>query len=666
MPYAMRAARRAPRLLLALIGSSALVATSLLPAQVATAADTTTSVPVAAATFTNTYAKTKNYSSYTYVSASKSQYRAHLQFDTSGVDPSKVVKAELLFTPKYTQKSGLKVSVRPAAVKAIKTITAASAPTVGAVVGTSASLKKGTRTAVTLNPSAVTGTTTALALNTTASGKVSIYSTGAGKPQLRLTTTEAPTDDGRTEPDPGTGSSDPSSLAKPAERAAIDVPAFSTHKKLVFAHYFPPYPVSIDNAAPATDYYNKHYRNPDGENGKFRAVGGLLRDRPVPQDPISGDYKLENMKAEVRQAMAAGIDGFAVDILNVTGSNWDATIRLLKAAAAVSPNFKIMLQPDMTASTGSLSAADFAKAMASISDYSSVYKRDGKVVLSPFKAEAKTVSWWTGVMNTMKNTHGVSTSLFPVFLNVRSMDTFKSISIGFGEWGARNPDDVNDGANQAKNAHALGKLWMHPVAMQDARPVGSVYDEAGNTETLRLSWQRAINDGADMVLLTTWNDYSETTSFAPSMQHGWSILDISAYYMARFQTGSYQPIVRDALYLSHRTHAYSLKPTLQTSLMQVWSGDRTAPRNTVEVLSMLTEPGTVSVVIGGKTQTYSAPAGVSAKTFSLATGTVSATLARGGSTVAKVQTASAVKSSISTQDLGYHMASSLRTLPRQV
>lgn len=54
----------------------------------------------------------------------------------------------------------------------------------------------------------------------------------------------------------------------------------SSHK--VFAHYFTPYPISLNNKAGADDYYTKNYLNPAGESGKHAAYGGLLRDRPFP------------------------------------------------------------------------------------------------------------------------------------------------------------------------------------------------------------------------------------------------------------------------------------------------------------------------------------------------------------------------------------------------
>ena len=43
---------------------------------------------------------------------------------------------------------------------------------------------------------------------------------------------------------------------------------------------------------------------------------------------------------------------------------------------------------------GKASAADLAAALATLSKYSSVYKFNGKVVISPFKAENKTAAGW--------------------------------------------------------------------------------------------------------------------------------------------------------------------------------------------------------------------------------------------------------------------------------
>jgi hypothetical protein len=67
-----------------------------------------------------------------------------------------------------------------------------------------------------------------------------------------------------------------------------------------------------------------------------------------------------------------------------------------------------------------------------------------------------------------------------------------------GSWGVRNPSGILHGPNYIAQVHALGKKWMSPIAVQDSRPTQFVYAESANTEVLRASWKRAIDDGATL------------------------------------------------------------------------------------------------------------------------------------------------------------------------
>lgn len=53
----------------------------------------------------------------------------------------------------------------------------------------------------------------------------------------------------------------------------------------VFAHYFTQFPISLDNADPARDYYATQYLRPEGEGGAHRGNGGFLRACPLPRPP---------------------------------------------------------------------------------------------------------------------------------------------------------------------------------------------------------------------------------------------------------------------------------------------------------------------------------------------------------------------------------------------
>ncbi|MGW2148445.1 endo-1,3-alpha-glucanase family glycosylhydrolase [Nonomuraea bangladeshensis] len=430
--------------------------------------------------------------------------------------------------------------------------------------------------------------------------------------------------------------------------------------KKVFAHYFTPYPVSLDNAAPENDYYARNYLKPEGESGKHAAYGGLLRDRPTGRAPLTGDYALADLKTEVKQAIAAGLDGFTVDILSVTSAHWTRVQNLVKAAEAVDPGFRIVLMPD-TNGLASVDAATLAAAIAKLAGSKSVLRlADDRLVVAPFKAEGRSAAWWADWMKTMESAHGIKVALVPCFLDFgKNRDAFAPISYGFSNWGGRNPAANANLTANITTAHGLGKIWMQPVSVQDERPNQGVFDEAGNTENLRATWKGAIDGKADWVQLTTWNDYSENTQFAPSRNAGWTYLDINAYYLTCYKLGC-PKITNDVAYLTHRLQPVAAAPAYaQTKLMKLRGGS-TAARDTVEVLSMLTAAAKVSVTVGGTTQTYDAPAGVSARTFPLKPGTASATVTRNSATVAKVVSPYTITATPYVQDLHYRAVSSDR------
>jgi hypothetical protein len=201
---------------------------------------------------------------------------------------------------------------------------------------------------------------------------------------------------------------------------------------------------------------------------------------------------------------------------------------------------------------------------------------------------------------------------------------------------------------------------MAPVSVQDERPNQGIYDEAGNTENLRNSWNSAIAGNAEWVQIPTWNDYSEGAQLAPTEKHGWSYLDISAWFASQWKTGAAPAVVRDTLYVTHRTQPNAALPAFpETKLMHVRSGG-TAPRDTVEVLSVLTAPATVTVKVGSATYSYTAPAGMSAKLFPLGLGQISASAARSGAVTTAVTSPFQVTNTPYVQDLQYVAVSSRR------
>lgn len=428
---------------------------------------------------------------------------------------------------------------------------------------------------------------------------------------------------------------------------------------LVFAHYFPPYPLSLDNQPAEHDYYARNYLTPQGEQGRHASYGGLLRDRPLPVPPAGGDWRLADLEREVRTARDAGLDGFTVDILSLTGVNRERVDLLLRAAHRVDPGFRIVLMPDMTSLR--TDPGTLADQLALLAASPSAYRlADGRLVVSPFKAEAQDPAWWSQVVARLRD-HGIAAALVPVFLDFRAnAERFAPISYAFSSWGNRSYTRQDNVPGDIRLAHRLGKKWMQAVSVQDARPNQGVYDEAGNTATLRSTWNHAISDGADWVQLTTWNDYSEGSQFAPSLHNGHTYLDISAYYLTRFKTGTWPRIVRDTVYVTSRVQFTDTQvASLQPQLMRPRPGTA-PPRDQVELLTFLTAPATVSARVGATSHTYRAPAGVHAGYLPLGPGRTEAVVRRTADTVAAVTTRFPVRRTVAVQDLQYYAVSSRR------
>ncbi|WP_338673507.1 glycoside hydrolase family 71 protein [Streptomyces sp. SCSIO 30461] len=464
-----------------------------------------------------------------------------------------------------------------------------------------------------------------------------------------------------TEPEPAPEPTTAPAVA-PGPVLPFDLPAteeLRSSPRLVFAHYFPPYPLSLDNEPTARDYYNRNYLTAEGEKGKHTAYGGLLRDRPLPVQPGGGDWRLANLEREVRTARDAGIDGFTVDILSLTGTNRERVELLLRAAQRVDPGFRVVLMPDMASlDTDPRTLADELAALAASP---SAYRlADGRLVVSPFKAEAREPAWWSQVIGRLGE-HGIGTALVPVFLDFRAnAERFAPISEVFSSWGNRSHTQQDGVPGDIRLAHSLGKKWMQAVSVQDARPNQGIYDEAGNTATLRSTWNHAITDGADWVQLTTWNDYSEGTQFAPSLHNGHTYLDISSYYLTRFKTGVWPRIVRDTVYVTSRVQFTSGADTA-THPVRMRPRPGTAPASDqVEVFTFLTAPATLDVRVGTVPHTYGAPAGPYARGLPLSPGRTEVVARRGGATVAAVTTRYPARRAATVQDLQYYGVSSRR------
>jgi hypothetical protein len=442
-----------------------------------------------------------------------------------------------------------------------------------------------------------------------------------------------------------------------------------THSpRKVFAHYMPNLPISVDNKDGDEDYYATQYLTVNGENGIHAAYGGFVRDRPLPR-PHSNlrDWQLADLRTEIGQAKSVGIDGFAVDVLEPRATS-NVIDQILQATAGVD-NFAVMITADITGHLGAMTAADFAADVAPYLTAPAAFRLpDGRPVLGAFAAEAQTPAWWMSVFDILRDRFKLAVAFVPTFVDVAdNPEKFAPFSYGFSMWGGRSPNsmtvrDVGRGSpvDVIRRTHQLGKLWMQPVAFQDSRPRSAIFWESANSLTNRLAWQLADQQHAEWVQLITWNDYTESSAMAPSVAHGWRILDMNAYDIVQFKFGRRPRILRDALFVSYRDQSVSARPVYpETSLMHVGPTSM-PPRDTIEVVAYATAPSQVFIRAGTQHYSCHVPAGRGICTYPLSLGSISAEMQRDGDVVAIARSNADVTGSPYVQDFQYRVVGGLR------
>jgi hypothetical protein len=438
----------------------------------------------------------------------------------------------------------------------------------------------------------------------------------------------------------------------------------------VFPHYFGQLPRSLDNS-PTPDYYDREYLRVDGENGKHAAYGGYLRDRPLPRAPIARDYEFADAQWDIQTALRMGADGFFVNITGIEGPTWERYRKLLAAAGTLDTEFFLIPMIDTTGGTmGVRTPSEIAQALSLFVGRRSSYYERGKFLLACFNADAFDVQRWQEIIAAMETINQVKVSFVAILLDPiqEAITRYAPISDYLGNWviGA-DPAALAASDSTAGRAPGLarnaGCKWVGTSHTQIVVPYTEHYfDEAANSSALRQSWSKIIQEGADHVQCVTWCDFSEGGQLTPSVARGWSSLALTAYYVERYKFGKFPPIVRDALFLSHRNEpldgvSYQSGQTILMTQTQRFS--MTPVQDRVEALTYLTAPADVTVSIGGVRYQYQAPAGEWVRTFPNALGTISGWFSRNGRVLGQVTSPFHVTNRPVSQDRQYFFVSSL-------
>jgi len=288
------------------------------------------------------------------------------------------------------------------------------------------------------------------------------------------------------------------------------------------------------------------------------------------------EAKIAAYEKEIRQAQAAGIDGFA---LNAGG--WLRQPRYIRYAAQMfeadvrlKSNFKLMFSADMCCGNTADDVEDMVRRFANNPRYSKVYfKHDGKFVLTTFSGDKMGTSFWQRVKSDLATGANWSTAteptalapvrgmpregpmhvfLVPAFFWGGELPNKSSIELGLAEWSSTvdgvfywgiagipgsggGLDQISSSENYASVVHGGGKVYIAPVCLQFWGANSDRYYEYGGAAGMRKMWMDAINvSHPDWVEIISWNDFIEGSYVSP-------IDDPNKYEFANFLDSSGVP-----------------------------------------------------------------------------------------------------------------------------
>lgn len=421
---------------------------------------------------------------------------------------------------------------------------------------------------------------------------------------------------------------------------------------------------SLDNGYYPHDLYNTSYMTPQGLGGKYTAAGGFILERPLPRPRImKKEWLEEDMLTDAREAHAIGIDAFQFNIMWIAEDYifWKYFLAMQNAILKSQIDFRLLVNFDCITKPSDKILENYPKAITEAFRRGGLMTTDdGRLILSAFMAEGWPATFWKSILDAFR-ANGVDVYFVPMYLTItKATPEHLALTDMVSCWTGNHLASIADFAAYGRASAAKGLPWMAPIFPQDCRPKDAWYAEADGSTVFRAGWMAAIQSGAAMADVVTWNDYSESSEIRPSTGIQYGYYDLAAYYIAWYKTGTPPPIVRDALYYFHRVESTD-GPDLglfQPKPMTMKYGP--GPVNQIELLGFLTDAGTLRIITSAGTVEQKMPAGLQRITAPLSPGRPRFQLLREGKSVIDLESAFTVRTKSNYQDLLYRSGSSNR------
>ncbi|KAJ6043821.1 hypothetical protein N7499_006240 [Penicillium canescens] len=235
-----------------------------------------------------------------------------------------------------------------------------------------------------------------------------------------------------------------------------------------------------------------------------------------------GSMTSEQAVIDVKDAMNAGFDGFALNTHTISASDtWNINALNYLFAAASGTSFKLFVSFDMSWGLDVTKLADFLAPYATQDAY---YKVNGQAFVSTFTGGTiSNAQWDSGFIQPLTSTYGIKPFFVPDFDDFSGYPNgvFSAYPIlnGVFSWETAwpspgtTPTNVTSQVDSAalQQAHAAGKVYMMPMSPLQFKYMGSGQNWYRIGEVnLPERMAQALQLQPDFVEIITWNDAGES------------------------------------------------------------------------------------------------------------------------------------------------------------
>ncbi|RLE85911.1 MAG: hypothetical protein DRJ67_08230 [Thermoprotei archaeon] len=303
--------------------------------------------------------------------------------------------------------------------------------------------------------------------------------------------------------------------------------------RLVLAFYYPWYG---NPAGPSHRWF--HWNNPPGV--AYESIAAAT-DYPLMGPYDSWDARV--VKAHIAMAKAAGIDGFICSWWGINTFEDIAFARILNVAKK--ENFYVTIYYE---SVRELSEDDMVRELSYVlkkySSHPAFLKIDGKPAIFIYAVETKgrSLAFWRRVLERV----GEKTNIDAVYIgdtyNLSFLTVFEGLHTYNPIWIENHNEVYRELSEKVKSfaplSGGLRRFWCATVAPgYDDRKIRKPGKYVSRREGAyyEKTWRAAIDSGADLVLICTWNEWHEGTEIEPSREYGFKYLDLTRRFAEEYK-----------------------------------------------------------------------------------------------------------------------------------